>query len=255
MCFQTQNRMARETSKFPQLFLLQGDTNNNAELSENQANNVKVQSKNDMDKLSNLKPNITKKWFRKQFDIRKDKAQLEGGERLQVLNVPAFRRERRRSSSLPDLSAMLDAANLRRHGSFISFSPGPARMADKEIVANLKGKNQESLKEGNKANGSQKRDKDDGQEKTRGQELKGTATQMIINTGLAPKIRRRSRSVPDLSEKLDEKSQTCQGSFTTSSPETANLARKKAILSEEAPWLFQTRKRCPTDPNLQVPRI
>ena len=221
--------MATETIKLPHLLLPQEDTNNTAELSENQANKVKVQCKKDMDKLGNLKPNLTKKWFRKQFGIRKDKVQFEGGERPQALDVPAFRRERRRSSSLPDLSAMLDAANLRSHGSFLSFSPGPARMAGKETIGNLKEKNQESLKEGHKENGAPKRDKDERQEKARGEEIKGTATPLTINTGLAPKTQRRSRSVPNLSDKLDEKSQTRHG----------KLARKKAILSEEeAPWVF-----------------
>ena len=94
-------------------------------------NNADVQSIKDMDKLGNLKPPIsplTKKWFRKQFGIRKSMAHLDGGSEPQAISTASLQKSRRRSSSLPDLAAMLDAASLKRHASLRTRSPGPVRM-------------------------------------------------------------------------------------------------------------------------------
>ena len=119
----------------PQLSFHQEDINKNMEACEEQTSSTNEQA----DKLGNLKPPLdlnplNKKWFRKQFGVRKDKTQLEGGAKQQVMSTAPFQKSRRRSSSLPDLSAMLDAANFKRHGSFISGSPGPARMGRKLAI-------------------------------------------------------------------------------------------------------------------------
>ena len=122
--------MSSKKDKPPQLLLRQGDTNKNE--SETQArSNADVQSIKDMDKLGNLKPPVsplTKKWFRKQFGIRKGMAQLDSGSEPQTISTPSLQKSRRRSSSLPDLAAMLDAASLKRHASLRTRSPGPLRM-------------------------------------------------------------------------------------------------------------------------------
>jgi len=119
----------------PQLSFHQEDINKNMEACEEQTSGTNEQS----DKLGNLKPSLdlnplNKKWFRKQFGVRKDKIQLEGGAKPQVMSMAPFQKSRRRSSSLPDLSAMLDAANFKRHGSFINGSPGPTRMGRKLAI-------------------------------------------------------------------------------------------------------------------------
>ncbi|KAL9951669.1 hypothetical protein ACROYT_G044387 [Oculina patagonica] len=118
-------------NKPPTLVLQQENVKKSDEL-EAQKSNSNIQSLKDMDKLSNLKPPVsplTKKWFRKQFGIRKGMAQLEDGSAPQTINTTSFQKSRRRSSSLPDLAAMLDAASLKRHASLRTRSPGPLRMA------------------------------------------------------------------------------------------------------------------------------
>lgn len=95
--------------------------------------NANIQSLKEMDKLGNLKVPVSplsKRWFRKQFGIRKDGARLQDdGAKLQApINNATFQKSRRRSSSLPDLAAMLDAASLKRHASLRTQSPGPTRM-------------------------------------------------------------------------------------------------------------------------------
>ena len=120
--------MSATKNKPPPLVLQQEDVKKN-EGSETQTSNSNIQSLKDMDKLSNLKPPIsplTKKWFRKQFGIRKG---IEDGSQPQTINTASFQKSRRRSSSLPDLAAMLDAASLKRHASLRTRSPGPLRMA------------------------------------------------------------------------------------------------------------------------------
>ena len=132
--------MSTKKNKPAKLVLPQEDVINE-ETPENQTSNSNVQSLKDMDKLSHIKPPLsplTKKWFRKQFGIRKDiAAQLEGGGKPQTLSTASFQKGRRRSSSLPDLAAMLDAASLKRHGSFITRSPGPTRVATERKEAIL----------------------------------------------------------------------------------------------------------------------
>lgn len=123
--------MSSTKNKPPKLVLQQEDTKKNE--AESQTSNTNIQCLKDMDKLENLKPPIsplTKKWFRKQFGIRKGIAHLQDGPEPQTLSTAAFQRSRRRSSSLPDLAAMLDAASLKRHASLRTRSPGPMRMAE-----------------------------------------------------------------------------------------------------------------------------
>ena len=116
----------------PPTVVLQQENLKESEGSETQTSNSNIQSLKDMDKLSNLKPPVsplTKKWFRKQFGIRKGVAQLQDGSEPQTISTTSFQKSRRRSSSLPDLAAMLDAASLKRHASLRTRSPGPMRMA------------------------------------------------------------------------------------------------------------------------------
>lgn len=122
--------MSSKKKKPPQLQLRQEDTNK-SESETQTSSNVEVQSIKDMDKLGNLKPPmspLTKKWFRKQFGIRRGMAQLDGGSEPQTISTAPLQKSRRRSSSLPDLAAMLDAASLKRHSSLRTRSPGPLRM-------------------------------------------------------------------------------------------------------------------------------
>ena len=124
--------MTTKKNKPAKLVLQQEDINANVETPESQTSNANVQTVKDMDKLGSLKPPLsplTKKWFRKQFGIRREFTQLEGGAKPQTTSNESFRKSRRRSSSLPDLAAMLEAANLKRHNSFNTRSPGPVRMA------------------------------------------------------------------------------------------------------------------------------
>lgn len=123
--------MSTKKNKPPAL-VLQQENVKESEGPETQTSNSNIQSLKDMDKLSNLKPPVsplTKKWFRKQFGIRKGMAQLEDGSEPQTITTTSFQKSRRRSSSLPDLAAMLDAASLKRHASLRTRSPGPLRMA------------------------------------------------------------------------------------------------------------------------------
>lgn len=123
--------MSSKKNKPPQLLLRQEDINKNKEPETQTSNKVDVRSIKDMDKLGNLKPPVsplTKKWFRKQFGIRKSMAQLDDGSETQTISTTSFQKSRRRSSSLPDLAAMLDAASLKRHASLRARSPGPLRM-------------------------------------------------------------------------------------------------------------------------------
>ena len=124
--------MSAKKNKPPQLPLRQEDGINKSEERETQTSiNADVQSIKDMDKLGNLKPPVsplTKKWFRKQFGIRKGMGPLDSGSEPQTISTASFQKSRRRSSSLPDLAAMLDAASLKRHASLRTRSPGPLRM-------------------------------------------------------------------------------------------------------------------------------
>lgn len=122
--------MSSKKKKPPQLQLRQEDTDK-SESETQTSSNVELQSIKDMDKLGNLKPPmspLTKKWFRKQFGIRRGMAQLDGGSEPQTISTAPLQKSRRRSSSLPDLAAMLDAASLKRHSSLRTRSPGPLRM-------------------------------------------------------------------------------------------------------------------------------
>ena len=129
--------MTSKKNKPPKLNLPPEDIDiKSEEMSHNQTKNANVQSVKDMDKLGNLKPPLsplTKKWFRKQFGIRKDIAHLQDGAKPQTVGNASFQKGRRRSSSLPDLAAMLDAASIkdiRRHNPLIARSrPGSVRMA------------------------------------------------------------------------------------------------------------------------------
>lgn len=123
--------MSAKKNKPPKLDLQSEDLKRD-EMAEKPTNNSNVPSVKDMDKLGNLKPPLsplTKKWFRKQFGIRKDIKQLEVGGNVKNLGTTSFQNSHRRSSSLPDLASMLDAASLKKHGSFISRTrPGSVRL-------------------------------------------------------------------------------------------------------------------------------
>lgn len=122
--------MSSKKDKLPQLLLRQEDINKSESETQTRSNED-VQSIKDMDKLGNLKPPIsplTKKWFRKQFGIRKGMAQLDNVSEPQTISTASLQKSRRRSSSLPDLAAMLDAASLKRHASLRTRSPGPLKM-------------------------------------------------------------------------------------------------------------------------------
>lgn len=122
--------MSSKKDKLPQLLLRQEDINKSESETQTRSN-ADVQSIKDMVKLGNLKPPIsplTKKWFRKQFGIRKGMAQLDNVSEPQTISTASLQKSRRRSSSLPDLAAMLDAASLKRHASLRTRSPGPLRM-------------------------------------------------------------------------------------------------------------------------------
>lgn len=196
------------------------------ETPESNSSNSKVQFAKETDrKMDSIISPLTKKWFREQFGLRKDKGQLADWEKPQALNTAAIR-GRRRSSSLPDLSAMLDAASRTKHGILASFSLGPARMASIENVAKFKGKGKGLTK-----NEQRRRRDEAGQEKTRGNETK---------VGLVQKVRRQSRSVPDLSGMLDSETRTRHFPPNSGSPTPDVMLRKKAILSQQdAPWIIQ----------------
>ena len=124
--------METKKNKPPNLSLQPQKEAKKNEGAETQTCNANTQSLKDMDKLENLKPPqspLSKRWFRKQFGIRKDVVQREDGSKPQTLNTASFQKSRRRSSSLPDLAAMLDAAGVKRHASLRTRSPGPIRMA------------------------------------------------------------------------------------------------------------------------------
>ena len=99
------------------------------ETSFNQPKDRSLKSRMDSDSRSS-KPSLTispltKKWFRKQFGIRRSVSHLDdSGISLTSDNIEKCRR---RSSSLPDLAAMLEAAaNLKRHHSFTARSSHPS---------------------------------------------------------------------------------------------------------------------------------
>lgn len=122
--------MSSKKDKLPQLLLRREDINKSESETQTRSN-ADVQSIKDMDKLGNLKPPIsplTKKWFRKQFGIRKGMAQLDNVSEPLTISTASLQKSRRRSSSLPDLAAMLDAASLKRHASLRTRSPGPLKM-------------------------------------------------------------------------------------------------------------------------------
>ena len=218
----------------PKLFLPEEDNNKNEYTFEDRTSNRKLQfSAKDTDELASPNSPNTKRWFLKEFGVRKGTAQLEDGTKPQAFKTAPLQGRRRRSSSLPDLSAMLDAASQVRYGSFITVSPGTARLASKEVTENLKKKT-----EGRKIGEEMKRNKEMKQGKAKGKELEAGAKPQIINTGLlVPKSRRRSRSVPDLSWMLNKER---HGSSTAYSPAQARMTRKQAILSEkDAPWALQ----------------
>ena len=236
--------MATGAEKSLQLVLPEDDTNKNAVTLEDQTSNQKLQFAKDKDELGNPKSLHTKKWFLKEFGVRKGTAKLEGGTKPQPLKIAPFQGSRRRSSSLPDLTAMLDAASLERYGSFITCYPGPARLASKEVIENLKKK-----PEGRKEREGMKRNKEVKQGKAKGnmgKELEGGAKPHTTSTGLVPKSRRRSRSVPDLSWMLNTENLKGYGSSTAYSPTPARMTRKQAILSDkDAPWALQPQQVVP----------
>ena len=131
LAFPFKIKMSAKKNKPPKLDLQSEDLKRD-EMAEKQKNNSNVPSVKDVDKLGNLKPPLsplTKKWFRKQFGIRKDIKQLEVGGNVKSLGTTSFQNNHRRSSSLPDLASMLDAASLKKHGSFISRTrPGSVRL-------------------------------------------------------------------------------------------------------------------------------
>lgn len=80
----------------------------------------------DLDKLGELKtPPRPKKWFQKQFGFRKKAMQMDFVVSPQRTNTTSLRR----SSSLPDLASMLDAASLEKHGVSVTWTPGPLKTA------------------------------------------------------------------------------------------------------------------------------
>lgn len=242
--FSPKKTMTTGTEKSLQLVSPEDGTNKNTVTLEDQTNNDKLQFVKDKDELGSPKSPNTKKWFLKEFGVRKGTAKLEGGTKPQPLKTAPFQGSRRRSSSLPDLTAMLDAASLMRYGSFITASPGPARLASKEVIENLKKK-----QEGRKEREGTKRNKEMKQGKAKGnmrKELEGGAKPHTISTGLVPKSRRRSRSVPDLSWMLNKESLKGHGSSTAYSPTPVRMTRKQAILSDkDAPWALQSQQVVP----------
>ena len=193
------------------------------EMTEGKSSNSKVQFAKETERnMNSIMSPLTKKWFREQFGLRKDERPLADCDKPQAFDTAAIRC-RRRSSSLPDLSAMLDAASRKKHGTLPSSSLGPARMASIENIAKLKGKGKDLTK-----NEQKRRCSDElGQEKTRGNETK---------VGLIQRVRRRSRSVPDLSGVLDSETRSRHFPSNSCSPTPAGMLRKKAVLS---PWITQ----------------
>lgn len=191
------------------------------EMTESKSSNSKVQIAKETERnMNSIMSPLTKKWFREQFGLGKDKQPLADCEKPQALDTAAIRC--RRSSSLPDLSAMLDAASRKKHGPLPSSPHGPARMASIENITKSKGKGKDLTKN------EQKRCSDEvGQEKTRGNETK---------VGLIQKVRRRSRSVPDLSDVLDSETRSRHFPSNSCSPRPAGMLRKKAVPS---PWIIQ----------------
>lgn len=192
------------------------------EMTESKSSNSKVQFAKETERnMNSIMSPLTKKWFREQFGLGKDKQPLADCEKPQALDTAAIRL-RRRSSSLPDLSAMLDAASRKKHGTLPSFPRGPARVASIENITKLKGKGKDLTEN------EQKRCSDEvGQEKTLENETK---------VGLIQKVRRRSRSVPDLSDLLDSETRSKHFPSNSCSPRPAGMLRKKAVLS---PWIIQ----------------
>ena len=191
------------------------------EMTESKSNNSKVQFAKETERnMNSIMSPLTKKWFREQFGLGKDKRPLADCEKPQDLDTAAIRS--RRSSSLPDLSAMLDAASRKKHGTLPSFPRGPTRMASIENITKLKGKGKDLTKN------EQKKSSDEvEQEKTRGNETK---------VGFIQKVRRRSRSVPDLSDVLDSETRSRHFPSNSCSPRPAGMLRKKAVPS---PWIIQ----------------
>lgn len=121
---------ANQNEPAHQLVLQIDSKNIEIETSFNQVRDRSLKSRKDSDSDgSSIKPfltinPLTKKWFRKQFGIRRNVSQLDdSGISLTSDNIEKCRR---RSSSLPDLAAMLEAAaNLQRHHSFTAGSSHP----------------------------------------------------------------------------------------------------------------------------------
>lgn len=191
------------------------------EMTESKSSNSKVQFAKETERnMNSIMSPLTKKWFREQFGLSKDKRPLADSEKPQASDTASIRC--RRSSSLPDLSAMLDAASRKKHGTLPSFPRGPTRMASIENITKSKGKGKDLTKN------EQKRCSDEvEQEKTRGNETK---------VGLIQKVRRRSRSVPDLSDVLDSETRSRHFPSNSCSPRPAGMLRKKAVPS---PWIIQ----------------
>ena len=91
----------------------QEDINNIEKTMENQSSNRNLRCAKDLDKLGDLKsPPRSQIWFQKQFRARKNTVvQLDdAGANPRAVSTASSERRRRLSSSLPDLSTMLDAA-------------------------------------------------------------------------------------------------------------------------------------------------
>lgn len=124
-------KMTEEQNKLTQLVLQSDEASKEVDESVNQTGQSYVKSgEAESEKVGYLKPPpspLTKKWFRKQFGIRRDKTQLD--DRAKPLTISSFQKGRRRSSSLPDLASMLEAAaSLKRHHSFNTRSSCPLKM-------------------------------------------------------------------------------------------------------------------------------
>lgn len=95
-------------------------------MAENPTNHENMRYAQDLDKLGELKtPPRPKKWFQKQFGFRKKAMQMDFVVSPQRTNTTSLRR----SSSLPDLASMLDAASLEKHGVCVTWTPGPLKTA------------------------------------------------------------------------------------------------------------------------------
>ena len=138
--FTSKTIMAMKPTKPPNLVLRKADANEDQTM-QPRINEDSLQEVKEGNKLESLKPPsspLSKRWFRKQFGIRRSKAQFDDNAQPQTLSSSSFPKNRRRSSSLPDLAEMLDAASkLSRHSSFNSRSSVPVRTSEEKesIVA------------------------------------------------------------------------------------------------------------------------